>query len=61
MNSWGLINAIGNVAELVDDGGRASVAGGSYRDESGQCNPGARKPYTGADPLVGFRLLRELD
>ncbi|MGQ0501021.1 MAG: protein kinase domain-containing protein [Panacagrimonas sp.] len=61
MNRWGLVNAVGNVWELVDDGGLVMALGGSFQDDSGNCGADARKAFSGPDPAVGFRLVRELD
>ncbi|MCX7071251.1 MAG: protein kinase [Gammaproteobacteria bacterium] len=54
----GAVNIIGNAAEIVTDKGRHLVAGASFQDAGADCSPNALKPYAGADPAVGFRLLR---
>lgn len=61
MNRWGLVNAVGNVWELVDDGGLVMALGGSFQDDAGTCGADARRAVSGPDPAVGFRLVRELD
>ncbi|WP_439640706.1 formylglycine-generating enzyme family protein [Nevskia sp.] len=54
----GAVNIIGNAAEIVTDKGRHLVAGASFQDAGADCSPNTLKPYAGADPAVGFRLLR---
>ncbi|MGQ0697741.1 MAG: protein kinase domain-containing protein [Panacagrimonas sp.] len=61
MNKWGLVNSVGNVWELVDDGGSAMAVGGSFQEDSRSCDADARRAYEGPDPAIGFRLVRELD
>lgn len=61
MNNWGVVNAVGNVREIVDNGGSFVAVGGSYQDEPRDCDAEARRPFTGPDEATGFRLLRELD
>ncbi len=61
MNKWGLVHTIGNVWELVSNGGTVMMVGGSYREDRGNCSASARRAFTGRDSAVGFRLVRELD
>ena len=60
-NGWGLANYAGNARELVRSGESLSVRGGAYNDPLTECGPEFDAPHSGeADPLTGFRLLREL-
>lgn len=61
MNDWGLVNTVGNVWELVDNGGSLVALGGSFQDEPRDCDAEARRAFSGADEATGFRLVRELD
>ena len=61
-NTWGLVNYVGNVQELVrPQPGTLSAAGGSYKDTMSKCSTRLNKRHTGgADPVTGFRLVRSL-
>ncbi len=61
-NSWGLVNYVGNVQELVFDKGRKLIAiGGSFKKDMDQCDIKTIVPHRGiADEETGFRVLREL-
>lgn len=61
MNGWGLVNTVGNVREIVDNGGSYVAVGGSYLDEPRDCDAEARRPFSSPDEATGFRLVRELD
>lgn len=61
MNDWGLVNTVGNVWELVDNGGTLVSLGGSFQDEPRDCDAEARRAFAGPDEATGFRLVRELD
>ena len=59
-NDWGLKNYIGNVQEIVTDGGNISLMGGSFETPESECDTTLEKPYTGADNLTGFRIVFEI-
>jgi hypothetical protein len=61
-NSWGLVNYIGNVQELVFDVPNKLIAmGGAYQDPLAQCNITFNRKHDGKpDSVTGFRVLREL-
>ena len=60
-NDFGLVNALGNVAEWVLDGERLMVAGGGFADPIASCTPELLIDHDGgADRNVGIRLVREL-
>lgn len=60
-NGWGLANYAGNAREWVRDGPALAVRGGAYSDPLTECGPEFDELHTGeADPLTGFRLVREL-
>lgn len=61
-NSWGLFNYIGNVQELVFDPPNTLTAmGGAYQDPLAKCNISFSRNHDGsADPITGFRVLREM-
>ena len=61
MNAWGLVNTVGNVREIVDNGGSYAAVGGSYQDEPSDCDADARRAFGGPEEATGFRLVRELD
>ena len=62
MNSWGLVNYIGNAQELVFDAPNNIIAmGGAYQDPLAQCNISFKRKHDGKpDSVTGFRVLREL-
>ncbi len=61
-NGWGLVNYIGNVQELVTDGGALAARGGSYKDKLQNCRISLSVPHSGSgDAVTGFRLVRQLD
>ena len=60
-SAFGLIHVLGNVQEwvLAEDGLKAS--GGTYSDPIQSCLADTTRPHGGeADPLTGFRLVREV-
>ena len=61
-NGWGLINYVGNAREWVRDNGDAVlVRGGAYTDAMSKCDISLREAHgRDADPVTGFRVLREL-
>ena len=62
MNSWGLMNYIGNAQELVFNPPDQLIAmGGAYQDPLAQCNIAFNRKHSGnPDPITGFRVLREM-
>ncbi|RAK69754.1 formylglycine-generating enzyme family protein [Hymenobacter edaphi] len=54
-NAQGLYQALGNVAELVQEPG--ITKGGSYQDPLAACTLKARGSYRGPAPTVGFRCV----
>lgn len=60
-NAWGLVNAAGNVQELVLDRGRLAAAGGHHSDPLDRCTPEQLRSHDGsADELTGLRVMRPL-
>jgi formylglycine-generating enzyme required for sulfatase activity len=60
-NDLGVVNALGNAREWAWDGEALVAAGGSYRDPPEQCVAEHLDAHDGtADPLTGFRLVREV-
>ena len=60
-NGWGLLNAVGNVQEVVEVFGRFKLRGGGYRDPMSLCSPELLRDFSGsADDTVGFRVVRPL-
>lgn len=61
-NSWGLVNYVGNVQELVFDKGHKLLAvGGSYQQPMKNCDITTVKSHAGqADRATGIRVLREV-
>ncbi len=61
-NGWGLVNAVGNAQEwVIAGGGRVVARGGAFEDSLGSCGIDSKRPHDGAaDPVTGFRLVREL-
>lgn len=61
-NGWGLMNYVGNAREWVRESGDTVVArGGAYTDAMSKCDISLREAHgLGADPVTGFRVLREL-
>ena len=61
-NGWGLVNAVGNAQEWVIAGGDRVVArGGAFEDPLPSCSIDSKRAHDGdADPVTGFRLVREL-
>ncbi len=54
-NGYGLYNMNGNVAEMVAD--KNIVVGGSWKDPGYDVRNESFKPYEGAAPNVGFRVI----
>ena len=60
-NGWGLINYIGNAKEWVRSGGGIAARGGAHTDPMSRCAISLKESHSGnADPVAGFRLVREL-
>lgn len=60
-NAWGVYNYAGNAQEWVRSGSSVSARGGAYSDNVSQCTPATSRPHSGsADPITGFRVLREI-
>lgn len=60
-NGWGLANYIGNAQEWVKTGGGVKARGGTFEEPLSKCEISLTKAHSGgADPLTGFRLVREL-
>ena len=60
-NGWGLANYIGNAQEWVKSGGGVKARGGAFEDTLSKCDISLTKTHGGgADPITGFRLIREL-
>lgn len=57
-NNFGLYNMSGNVAEMVQEQGRAK--GGSWDDEPANCNMKAVKTFSAPSPTIGFRVFMEV-
>ena len=61
-NSWGLTNYVGNAQEWVRAGGTLRARGGNFEDPLDKCDMSINRQHSGrADPITGFRLVRELD
>ncbi|MGH8397170.1 MAG: protein kinase domain-containing protein [Gammaproteobacteria bacterium] len=61
-NTWGLVNYVGNVQEWVLGPDGLNAVGGSYRDPLSLCSVDLTRSSNGAaDPLIGFRVGRNLD
>ena len=59
-NGWGMINYIGNVREIVKDGGAMKAAGGGFSDAHSECDISLEQTFSGqADEATGFRVLVE--
>ncbi len=60
-NGWGLINYIGNAEEWVRLGGGIAARGRAHTDPMSRCAISLKESHSGnADPVAGFRLVREL-
>lgn len=61
-NTWGLVNHLGNVREVVSiRGGSYAAVGGDYLTEMDLCNFDSQQSLSNSqDPTIGFRVLREL-
>ncbi len=61
-NGWGLVNYLGNAQEVVSDKDMTYLTiGGNFEDAMEECNVKTVRNYPGAaDPLTGFRVLREI-
>ncbi len=60
-NQWGLYNGLGNAQEWVRTGDTLTVRGGAYTDAVAACKPDTSRSHSGsADPVTGFRVVREL-
>ena len=60
-NGWGLANYIGNAQEWVKTGGGVKARGGAFEEPLSKCDISLTKAHSGgADPVTGFRLVREL-
>lgn len=59
-NKYGLVNGVGNASEMVKGASGLLAAGGNHLDAMSSCLATTKVNYDGsADPLVGFRLVRE--
>ncbi len=58
VNKYGVINMIGNIAEMTDKEGVAK--GGSYLHDLDECGIKEKIIYKGSSPLVGFRAIAEV-
>ncbi len=60
-NGWGLKNYVGNAQEWVITPGGVMAKGGAFSDSLSNCAISMSKQHNGgADPITGFRLIREL-
>ena len=60
-NGWGLTNYVGNAQEWVVTQGGVVAKGGAFSDSLSNCSISMSKTHNGeADPITGFRLVREL-
>ena len=60
-NGWGLANYIGNAQEWVKSSGGIRARGGAFEDALSKCDISLTKAHGGgADPITGFRLIREM-
>lgn len=60
-NGWGLINYIGNAREWAKSGGGIVARGGAHTEPMSRCKISLRETHSGgADPVTGFRIVREL-
>ncbi|WP_295576909.1 protein kinase [uncultured Lamprocystis sp.] len=60
-NSWGLVNAVGNVQEWTRDGGTLQVRGGHYAEDASRCSVSLVTGHSGKpDAYTGFRLVKEI-
>ena len=61
-NQWGVVNYVGNAAELVYAKGHRLIAiGGSFNDAMDSCNIQTWTDHPGTpDVVTGFRVLREI-
>ncbi len=61
-NGWGVVNAVGNAQEWAITGAGVVARGGAFEDPAASCSVDAGRSHDGsADPVTGFRLVRELD
>ena len=59
-NGWGLKNYLGNAQEWVITGSGVAAKGGAFTDTLSSCSIKLSKAHDGnADPITGFRLVRE--
>ena len=57
-NGLGLYDVVGNVAEMIDEKGKA--CGGSWNDIPEESTIRSVKTYTGPHDTVGFRVFMEV-
>jgi hypothetical protein len=57
-NNMGLSDMVGNVAEMIDEKGKA--CGGSWNDLPENSTVHSVKNYSGPDETVGFRVFMEV-
>lgn len=57
-NDMGLYDVVGNVAEMIDEKGKA--CGGSWNDAPGESTIQSVKNYKRADDSIGFRIFMEV-
>lgn len=60
-NDWGLYNHVGNAREWALNGEELVALGGAHTDPKAECTMAKSVTHTGqADPVTGFRLVREI-
>jgi len=60
-NAWGLYNHVGNARELAVAEDELMAMGGAHTDPRSECTLDKRVAHSGeADPVTGFRLLRDI-
>lgn len=60
-NSWGIVNAIGNVQEWTRTGAAVQAHGGHYADDASRCTVNWAVGHSGqGDAFTGFRLVKEI-
>ena len=60
-NGWGLVNYVGNLREIVREGGGVSARGGSYKNRLQECAIGLKEDFGGSgDDITGFRVVRDV-
>jgi len=57
-NNMGLFDVVGNIAEMIDEKGKAM--GGSWNHAAEECTIRSMHTFDKADPTVGFRIFMEV-